>query len=68
MWITVDKYGTNLPETSGTKAVVYLGSTAWMYFNKENKTWHPINGWRKNLGQPWQTVDAYMEVPEYKPD
>jgi hypothetical protein len=57
----------DLPLTGGTKAVVYHGVTAWMYYNPDSKTWHPVNGWRKNIGQKWSDVTAYMELPVYAP-
>lgn len=67
MWITVKDYQ-SLPKDSGTKAVVYHGVTAWMYWNADKQTWHPVNGWRRVIGQPWNHVTAYMELPVYPKD
>lgn len=64
-WIKIQHLKVNLPKESGTKAVVYHGDVAWMYWNKDTETWHPAHGWRRNIGQPWCDVTAYMELPSY---
>ena len=52
------------PIAGGTKAVVYVGGdSAWMYWNVDAQTWHPLNGWRKNIGQPKTSVTAWAELP-----
>ena len=64
MWHVVESKA-DLPTEGGTYAVVYHGVTAWMYFNVDKQTWHPLNGWRKNLGQSWDKVEAWYSLPEY---
>lgn len=57
----------DLPMTGGTRAVIYHGTPTWMYFNVDAKTWHPANGWRRVMGQPWNSVTAYFDLPTYTP-
>jgi len=51
------------PTTGGTKACVYMGDVCWFYWNLETQTWHPLNGWRKNVGYPKTAVDWWSELP-----
>ena len=51
------------PVAGGTYACIHFGVVCWLYFDPDDRLWHPHHGWRRKVGIPIEEVSFWAPLP-----